>query len=104
MHKPQSVGQYENDGNDDGVGRGEIIPHPVERPDAEVDHDADDDDDEGDGGDDVREDVVDRCAALHGVERGMQDLGRYWRKKTALDGTDTLFYYTLHSNVGNRNT
>ncbi|CDR96511.1 hypothetical protein BBBOND_0304150 [Babesia bigemina] len=30
------------------------IPHPVERPDAEVDHDADDEDDEGDDGDDVR--------------------------------------------------
>ncbi|CDR97308.1 hypothetical protein BBBOND_0312110 [Babesia bigemina] len=32
-----------------------MIPHPVERPDAEVDHDADDDNDEGDGDDNVRE-------------------------------------------------
>ncbi|CDR94840.1 hypothetical protein BBBOND_0111380 [Babesia bigemina] len=31
-----------------------LIPHPVEGPDAEVDHDADDDDDEGYGDDDVR--------------------------------------------------
>ncbi|CDR71707.1 hypothetical protein, conserved [Babesia bigemina] len=35
-----------------------LIPHPVKRPDAEVDHGADDDDDEGDGDDDVRGGVM----------------------------------------------